>query len=466
MDMAGVIWGGLVPHPPLIIPGIGDDETQQVHDTIVSMKKIAKTIQDLQPDHLVIISPHGPVFHDGVPIWDLSEMRGSFAQFGYPHIRYEVSIDRNMAAAIRAEAKTAKVPLISLDDEMVERTGIQKTLDHGVMVPLHYLQEAGIDVPVVLLSIGWVSKDELFRLGKAIQRAAVANGSRTVVLASGDLSHCLQENAPAGHHPAGRQFDLFLKEYFAKGQLDKVFQMDNRLVDQAAECGYRPIVILLGALSGLTVHPQVHSYESPFGVGYMVVSFAVAGFNHTEERLHPEDSTDLRDEREPSTFVRWAKVSLETYIIEEKRKPLPEPVPEVMRQKAGVFVSIKKNGLLRGCIGTIFPTSSNIGEEIRENAILAGTKDPRFYPVTEEELPFLQYSVDVLSEPESVSSKEQLNPSQYGVIVRRAHRIGLLLPNLEGINSVEDQLSIACQKAGIEPDSAYDIERFQVNRYE
>ena len=136
------------------------------------------------------------------------------------------------------------------------------------------------------------------------------------------------------------------------------------------------------------------------------------------------------------------------------------------QKMAGVFVSIKKNGLLRGCIGTVFPAYDNLAEEICENAISAGTKDPRFYPVTEAELPYLKYSVDILSEPESVTDMQKLDPGKYGVIVRRANRLGLLLPDLEGIDTVAEQLRIACQKAGIDPDAPYDIERFQVIRYE
>ncbi len=462
--MAGVVWGGLVPHPPLIIPGIGDDAVMQVNNTVTSMKAIAEEIRALQLDTLIIISPHSPIFQDGIPIWDTAEMHGNFIQFGYPGIEYSVTVDRSMVDSIRSEAKKTKVPVVSLDDKMVERTGIRKTLDHGVMVPLHYLQEAGIHLPTVLVSIGWLSNEDLFRFGKAIQRAAADSGKKTAVLASGDLSHSLQENAPAGYNPAGEEFDLLLQEYFTTGQLDQVLQMNHQLVDQAAECGYRPILILLGALSGLSVKPFVHSYEGPFGVGYMVVSFPVEG--GTQMTAQGKGEQRLDSEAKQHGFVQWAQESLETYIKEGMRKPLPDPLPEDMQERAGVFVSIKKNGLLRGCIGTIFPNCSNLAQEIRENAISAGTKDPRFYPVTEEELPYLKFSVDVLSEPESIRDLNQLDPDKYGVIVRQGNCVGLLLPHLEGIHSVADQLRIACQKAGIDPDSKYVIERFQVIRYE
>jgi AmmeMemoRadiSam system protein A len=462
--MAGIIWGGLVPHPPLIIPGIGQEEVKQVQCTINSMKAIAKEICDLQPDNLVIISPHGPAFRDGIPLWDFPEMKGSFAQFGYPSLTYSTKVDQGMVQAIRTQAESFRVPLVSLNTETVARSGIQTALDHGVMVPLHYLQEAGCRAPVILVSIGWLSQDQLFRFGQVLQRAAAVYGSRTAVLASGDLSHCLQKHGPAGYNPAGKRFDELLKSYFESNQLRQVLHMDPHLIDQAAECGFRPIAILLGSLSGLPVESKVHSYEGPFGVGYMVVGFKI---NTAGEMVHPSDGvTEDAEVDTSSPLVKWAKDSLETFVRKRIRNPIPVPLPEEMNRSAGVFVSLKKNGLLRGCIGTIFPVHSTIAEEIRENAISAGTKDPRFYPVSEAELPYLDYSVDVLTEPESVSSREQLDPRIHGVIVRKGNRLGLLLPDLEGIDTVEEQLCIACQKAGIDPGKPYDIERFQVIRYE
>src|SRR5690606_37197305 len=149
---------------------------------------------------------------------------------------------------------------------------------------------------------------------------------------------------------------------------------------------------------------------------------------------------------------------------------LPEPstldLPKSMlTQRAGVFVTIKKRGQLRGCIGTFLPTKKNIAEEIQRNAISAGCEDPRFTPVREDELDELVYSVDILSKPEPVNSLDQLDPKRYGIIVSKGFRRGLLLPNLEGVNTVEEQLNIALQKAGISPREKYNIERFDVERH-
>lgn len=164
-------------------------------------------------------------------------------------------------------------------------------------------------------------------------------------------------------------------------------------------------------------------------------------------------------------LVRLAKEAVEKYVLEEKTIQPPHELTPEMKEKAGVFVSIKKKGQLRGCIGTYLPTGENVASEIIQNALSAATRDPRFLPVEPSELDELEYSVDVLSEPERVSSIEQLDPKRYGIIVMSGNRRGLLLPDLEGVNTVEEQIRIASMKAGISPEEEIEIYRFEVKRY-
>jgi AmmeMemoRadiSam system protein A len=163
--------------------------------------------------------------------------------------------------------------------------------------------------------------------------------------------------------------------------------------------------------------------------------------------------------------VELAKKSVETFIREGRIIEPPNPLPSEMRAKAGVFVSLKRHGELRGCIGTFMPSCQSVGEEIIANAISAAIKDPRFEPVRDAELEELSYSVDVLTCPEKVKDISELDPRKYGVIVSSAYRRGLLLPDLDGVDSVEDQIRIAKMKAGILPHEEVDIFRFEVKRY-
>jgi AmmeMemoRadiSam system protein A len=170
-----------------------------------------------------------------------------------------------------------------------------------------------------------------------------------------------------------------------------------------------------------------------------------------EEKLHP--------------VTRLAKKAVENYISQHKVIK-PEELTAEMRERAGVFVCIKKHGQLKGCIGTFEPTRANVAEEIVHNAISSAIGDPRFSPVMASELPDLDYSVDILTQPEPVNSKDQLDPRKYGVIVESGFRRGLLLPDLEGVDTVDGQISICRRKAGISEDEPINLYRFEVRRYE
>ena len=163
-------------------------------------------------------------------------------------------------------------------------------------------------------------------------------------------------------------------------------------------------------------------------------------------------------------IARLAKAAVESFVSEGKLVRPEELTPE-MAERAGVFVSIKKHGELRGCIGTFAPTKKNVAEEIIHNAINSATGDPRFEPVHPSELPDLDYSVDVLTSPEPVSNKDELDPRKYGVIVEHGFRKGLLLPDLKGVDTVDRQIAICRMKAGIAEDEPVKLYRFQVRRY-
>ncbi|MEW6739441.1 MAG: AmmeMemoRadiSam system protein A [Nitrospirota bacterium] len=165
-------------------------------------------------------------------------------------------------------------------------------------------------------------------------------------------------------------------------------------------------------------------------------------------------------------YAELARKSIEEYVKNGNVLACPKEIPPEMKKKAGVFVSLKKHGELRGCIGTFLPCEENIYKEIVRNAVAAATEDPRFYPVQEDELNDITYSVDVLSEPEKVKDISELDPKRYGIIVAKGYRKGLLLPDLEGVDTVEEQLMITKMKAGIDQsDKDVEIFKFTVERF-
>ncbi len=175
-------------------------------------------------------------------------------------------------------------------------------------------------------------------------------------------------------------------------------------------------------------------------------------------------STERCADRSTDPYVALAARAIRTYVIDRRTIDPPQDPPEGMRRPAGVFVSIKKHGALRGCIGTFFPTEPSVAHEIITNAAKSATADPRFPPIAPEELDDLELSVDILSPPESCTF-DDLDPSRYGIIVERGMRRGLLLPDLSGVDTAEEQLDIACRKAGIAPAEPFEIQRFTVERH-
>lgn len=165
-------------------------------------------------------------------------------------------------------------------------------------------------------------------------------------------------------------------------------------------------------------------------------------------------------------YVNLAKESIEYYTYNRKIMDTPKDLPEEFYKiKAGCFVSLKKNGNLRGCIGTIIPTKENIAKEIISNAVSAAFNDTRFFPLSIDELEDLEYSVDILYKAEDIDSLDDLDVDKYGIIVEKDFRKGLLLPNLEGVDTIECQIQIALNKAGISKDEDYSIKRFKVERH-
>lgn len=464
----GIVFAGLAPHPPILIPEIGRENREQVNLTDQALRKLSALLFHSNPDLLITISPHGPVFSDIITILDKPTLEGNFGQFGAPQVSFVEEIHQDFAGDIQTAAQKYDIMVGLMSEKECRQYRINCELDHGVMVPLYYFREFGLKCPLVPITMGMLPYEDLYRFGSVLREVSEKLGKRVAVIASGDLSHRLTPQAPAGYNPHGKEFDQFLIKMLKTYQVENVLNVDSKLVEKAGECGLRPIIMMLGALDGLEVDSEVISYEGPFGVGYGVAAFIPTGsslpsrveaiFQQRTERLKA-----VREREHP--LVGLARETIVNHCLGKKTLP-PESLTPEMEKRAGVFVSIKKHGQLRGCIGTTEPTQANVAEEIIQNAVSAGFYDPRFFPIEEDELDELTISVDVLGGAELIQSMQNLDPVRYGVIVRQGHKTGLLLPDLEGIDTAEEQVKIAKRKAGIATDKGIELFRFEVIRYE
>lgn len=500
-----IVMGCLTPHPPIIIPWIGHDALMQVNETVKAMERVSEEVAGHKPDTIVFISPHSAGFADGFAIKTSPIFTYDFSDFGKPEPAFSVRNDVEFAEKLIETGKDFGCLIVGVNKENTKLPAIGK-LDHGVSVPLYYLSRSILvdtssdsKISIVSLAIDIGSYDTHFMLGKAIAKTAETTGKRTVFVASGDLSHRLTRNAPNGYSPRGAEFDARIESIFKSGHLNDVKLIETDLVNAAGECGLRSIYAMAGVFDGMQVDTEVLSHEGPFGVGYMVatvdlvadaktVDFIDETNSESQDRLNGKTKSPQSDDADKHVQqmetqeeasgenevalgapvpVELAKLSLDGFFKLGCAIDPPENIPaEFLNKRAGAFVCLKKNGNLRGCVGTIQPTYANLAEEIMANAIQAAVADPRFDPVNVAELPHLTYSVDVLGEPEPIDTKELLDPKVYGVIVRSGFKTGLLLPNLDGVDTVDDQIEIAKRKAGIGRFENTELYRFEVIRYE
>lgn len=255
-------FAAICPHPPLLIPDIGKEDALQVQDTSNAMQKLGHDLARKEIDTIVIISPHGPVFMDYMSINLAENLSGDFADFG-SEIRMDVPNDTELARYIKDLADTNKFPLQT----------VSEPLDHGTMVPLYFLLQQRAEAKACHVSFSYLDYNKHFTFGEIISEAIENTDRKVALIASGDLSHRLTPQAPAGYSPRGKEFDEDLIERLERNDVMGILNMDSTLIEEAGECGLRSIVILLGALSRLDYKFKRLSYESPFGVGYMVGRF-------------------------------------------------------------------------------------------------------------------------------------------------------------------------------------------------
>ncbi len=403
----GDVVGALVPHA-------GYEYSGAVAGATISRIAFKETFVVIGPSHTGLGRPFS-VFADGVWRTPLGD----------------VAVDGDLARLAVALS------------HYLEEDEVAHFQEHSVEVQLPFLQYFKPDVRIVPIVLASAEVDVYREIGRAIAGAVKETGREVVVLASGDLTHYESQASAEKKDRAGIEAILAMDEELL---LRRVREMDISM------CAYAPAAAMIAACRELG------------GGSPELVDYRTSG-DATGDRTSVVGYAGMVVPRQaPSPMVQLARQAVESF-VREGRRLQPESLTPEMHAMAGVFVSIHKFHHLRGCIGTFDATEANVAEEIVTNAISSATRDPRFPPVAPGELDDLEYNVDVLTTPELVDGVDQLDARRYGVIVKAGGRRGLLLPDLEGVDSVARQIEICRQKAGIAPDEAVTLYRFAVVRY-
>ena len=451
----------ITPHPPIIIPEIGRGEEKKIASTSKALKTISKEVRQIEPETIIIITPHAKMHRGAVTINTAPVIEGTMAQFGCPDLRFSAKNDERIVKEIIKKCKKTGFPYAAVD----------MNLDHGSFVPLYFISSEFLNFSLVHINYGIMLSAMLEEFGSILSDIIEEKKCKSVFIASGDLSHRLLSSGPYGFVPEGPKFDKEFVRIIEKGCLSEFADIPPLLTERAGECGLNSFLILSGLLSCYKHSQELLSYEGPFGVGYGVARFKVESIRQPEDEdlevvfKGKKKKFILPDSQTKDPYINLARRSI-IYYLKHNKFLKPKNTEGIQSGKAGVFVCLKKKGELRGCIGTILPTKSRISEEIIKNAVSAALSDPRFPSVDLSEMDEIVCSVDILSEPEEIKSISDLDVKRFGVIVSSGSRTGLLLPNLEGIDSAGMQVAIALQKGGISPEETYLTYRFEVIRHE
>ncbi|GHU60413.1 hypothetical protein FACS1894171_1690 [Clostridia bacterium] len=437
-----------LPHPPIAVPGVGDRCSPSLTG---GFDRAAAIAREIEPDIVVCLSPHGQSYPGHVSVHTARRWKYSFAGFGAPSVCLDLEIDRGFTSELLFELSSAGI-------KFAPNSGGDDPHDHGAAVPLYFLSP-GITARYAVISPGGHEASELKAIGRAIRRVCDRVEGKALLLASGDQSHYLSEDGPYGFNQAGAEYDKRVVEIFQNDPRD-FLKTDRASVNAAGQCAFEPWSIALEAIGDDEAAFEFIGYEAPYGVGYLMASAKLAAPAPKSAGGLDPYCTLARAAvfgavcaREPSDYSQLAHL-------------LPRSArSEIEGTRAGAFVSIHSGGDLRGCIGLIEPVHDHLGHAICYCAHQAALYDPRFPPITPEELSTLVINIDVLGQPEPVKNTDTLDVRRYGVIVSSGRKRGLLLPDLEGVDTPEQQIGIALGKAGIRPGEDYSLERFEVIRH-
>ena len=434
-------------HAPIVVPAVGGAQAEPSNATTAAMEEIAQRLVASDPDVVVVVSPHTPRLPSAFTIVS-SVISGNFSRFGVPARDASVAFSGNPAFV---EALVAAAAAHGVAVESVRL----RELDHGAAVPLWFLGDAGFVGTAVVIGLPDApTSATLDAFALAVKDAA--ESQRVAFIASGDCSHRLTEGAPSGFDPRAVEFDHALRAAIQGDGRRGLDAIGDDVRERAAEDAWDTTRLGLAVVNDRAVRREVLSYEGPYGVGYLCAVL------HDDPAAADESATASPGSER--ILLDVARDALDAHLT---GRPRAVHVDVDGTDVTGVFVTWRHHGELRGCIGTMALDGARVDDAVAEYAVAAATRDPRFLPVENVgEARWIKPEISLLQPSLPVHDLRDLDPKVWGIEVTRGHRRGVLLPDIDGVDTVDDQLRIAKQKAGIAATEDCAIRRFRVHKIE
>ena len=453
----------MLPHPPIVIPKIGKGDMKVVQKTVDAYEQAAEKIGQIQPETIVIISPHHTLYADYFQISPGRKGKGNLAQFNVPQVSVTAKYDEDFVEKLSHIADAHNIPA-------GVKGAVSKTIDYGAVIPLTYVNKYWKNYKLVHMGVSGLPLVSHYELGKCIKETAESLGTKTVVIASGDLSHRLKPDGPNGYRKEGAEYDATVMSIMKDARFDELMDFDEGYRSLAGECGHRSFTVMAGTLDKMDVTTECLSYEGVTGVGYGICVFEPGEANDERDMKEKYLKKDIERvsavKEKEDEYVKLARKAVEELVLNDKKYEITEDLPdEMVNRKAGVFITIKTGKQLRGCVGTLTPDKESIAEEIIQNAMNSAGNDPRYAHIEKDELDRMEITVDVIGEFEEIFTDDMLDVHKYGVCISKGRKKGFLLPNQTGLETTEQQVNIAKQSAGLRPRDKAKMERFEVVRH-
>lgn len=262
-----LVFAAITPHPPLLIPSIGKEAVKKLEKTQIAMEQMEKDLYITHPEIILIISPHGSYFDDVFTLNFSPEYQTDLREFGDLSTKLKFKGETHLSTLIREGSKKEGFPTTMISEPR---------LDHGSSIPLLYLTKHLKNIKIIQIGFCDLDWKTHVAFGAMLADKIAEINKRVAVIASGDLSHALISDAPAGYNAAGPEFDRKIQELLASNNLSGMLQLDKKLIENASECGFRSFLILMGILQGVHHSYKEYSYEGPFGVGYLTANFSLS----------------------------------------------------------------------------------------------------------------------------------------------------------------------------------------------